>query len=194
MSVAAIILAAGASRRLGQPKQLLRLGGETLLEHTIRLANEARTAPVIVVLGANYEAICASVCLANAIAVCNEQWQTGIASSIHAGLDAIVRAAADCDGAIVLVCDQPKLTSEHLQTLMRGFALSGNAAIVASRYAGALGVPAIFPRSVFDDLRLLKGDQGARALLQNPTCVLVEIEFIGGEVDIDTPEDLAELD
>lgn len=193
MSVAAIVLAAGASRRLRQPKQLLRLGSETLLEHTTRLANEAGAAPVRAVLGANCDAILAAVSLANATAIRNEQWQTGIASSIHAGLDAIARAATDCDGAMVLVCDQPKLTAEHLRVLMHEFALSGNAAIVASSYAGALGVPTIFPRSTFDDLRRLKGDQGARVLLRNPPCAVVEIEFAGGEVDIDRPEDLAQL-
>lgn len=194
MSVAAIVLAAGASRRLGQPKQLLQVNGEMLLERAVRLANEAGTAPIIAVLGANYDAILASASLASAIAVHNEQWPTGIASSIRAGFDAVARTIPNCDGVMLLVCDQPKLTAEHLRVLMHEFPSRNGATIVASSYAGAFGVPAIFPRSTFQHLQRLEGDQGARLLLRNPPCELIAIEFQGGEIDIDHPEDLAQLD
>src|SRR5580658_48652 len=86
MPVAAIILAAGASRRLGQPKQLVGFAGETLLERALRLAKEANASPVLVVLGANFAPICASIPLDKAIPVLNERWELGMASSIQVGL------------------------------------------------------------------------------------------------------------
>lgn len=85
MSVGAIILAAGASRRLGQPKQLLKFRGETLLERAIRLAGEAGAAPVLAVLGSQFEAICASVSFNYSIPVYNDRWQQGLSSTIHSG-------------------------------------------------------------------------------------------------------------
>ena len=193
MSVAAIILAAGASRRLGQPKQLLGLDGETLLARAIRLAAEAGASPVIAVLGAHFNAIGASIASMQVIVVFNEQWEQGIAGSIHAGLDAVNSNAPDSAGVLLLTCDQPRLTAAHLLALLDRFSLSGAKAIVASRYAGSPGVPAVFPRSVFPDLRSLEGDRGARSLLANPPCPLVAVEFTGGEIDIDSPEDMAYL-
>ncbi|MGA3049923.1 MAG: NTP transferase domain-containing protein, partial [Terracidiphilus sp.] len=101
-SVAAIVLAAGASRRLGQPKQLLMNGGETLLARSIRLAYEAGAGPVLVVLGAHLESIRAVVALNDAIVVINEKWEEGIASSIHAGLNELEAIAHDARGALIL--------------------------------------------------------------------------------------------
>lgn len=95
---------------------------------------------------------------------------------------------------MLLVCDQPRLSAEHLRALTLEFASRGGAAAVASGYEGALGVPAVFPRSMFVDLLRLTGDQGARALLRNPPCEVVEISFPGGGLDIDRPEDLAEFE
>jgi molybdenum cofactor cytidylyltransferase len=193
MSVAAIVLAAGASRRLGRPKQLLRLGGETLLARAIRLANEAGASPVIAVLGAQFEAISVSLISMQVIAAFNERWELGIAGSIHAGLDALNSNAPDSTGALLLTCDQPRLTTAHLHALLNEFGAQGANATVASRYAGSVGVPAVFPRSVFPDLLSLEGDRGARSLLANPSCPLIAIEFSGGEIDIDSPEDIAHL-
>lgn len=193
MSVAAIVLAAGASRRLGQPKQLLQVDGESLLARTIRLANEAGASPVIVVLGAQFETIRASISSMQVISVFNELWEMGIAGSIHAGLDAIDSNAPDSSGALLLTCDQPRLTAAHLLALLDKFAAQGANVIVASRYSGSLGVPAVFPRSVFPMLRWLQGDRGARSLLADPPCPLIAVEFSGGEIDIDSPEDIAYL-
>jgi CTP:molybdopterin cytidylyltransferase MocA len=193
-SIPAIVLAAGASRRLGQPKQLLKLGGETLIERAIRLANEAGAVPVIAVLGAHFEIICASVALNDAILSINGQWEKGIASSIHAGLKTLDAAAKGASGVLILSCDQPRLTAAHLRALIEAFSARNQAAIVASAYAGVHGVPAIFPRSVYADLLALRGDQGARALLVKPPCPEIALAFEGGEADIDEPGDLAQLD
>jgi len=193
-SVAGIVLAAGASLRLGQPKQLLMLAGETLLARSIRLAGEAGASPLLTVLGANFEVICASVALDQAIPVINDEWQQGIATTIHAGLNALDGVAPNATGALILSCDQPRLTAAHLRNLIEAFAAQPEPSIAASAYAGVLGIPAVFPRSAFPNLRALQGDKGARALLLEPPCPLIAVPFPGGEIDIDMPADLSQLE
>ena len=151
-SIPAIVLAAGASRRLGQPKQLLKLDGETLVERAVRLANEAGAAPVIAVLGAHYQAIRAAVALEGAIHILNDEWEQGIASSIRAGIDALDAIAREASGVLILSCDQPRLTAGHLRALIQEFTVHNEPTIVASAYAGVHGVPAVFPREAFGNL------------------------------------------
>jgi molybdenum cofactor cytidylyltransferase len=194
MPVAAIVLAAGASRRLGQPKQLLVHRGETLMERAMRLAAEAGALPVLVVLGAGYERLCKTVDAHNAIPVINDRWEHGISTSIHAGLKAMDVSARDTHGAMILACDQTRLTAHHLRLLLEKFSENGQAGIAASAYAGVVGIPAVFPRAVFPELFALRGDKGARALLSKPSCPVVTVDFPGGEVDIDAPPDLEQLE
>lgn len=172
---AAVILAAGASTRLGEPKQLVRLGGETLLERAVRVAREAGCEPVVVVLGAEAERVLAACDLRDARVVRNEQWREGMASSVHAG----VAAADGADGVVLMTCDQPAVTAEHLRALM----VSG--AVTASAYSGRRGVPAYFPASSFPELMRLTGDAGARELLREASV----IDLAGGELDVDTEAD-----
>jgi molybdenum cofactor cytidylyltransferase len=181
-SIPALILAAGGSRRLGQPKQLLMLRGETLIERAIRMAGEAGAAPVIAALGAHFVDIVASIALDNVILSINDQWET---------IDVVATGAS---GVLILGCDQPRLTAAHLRAMIEAFTAHQRAAIVASAYAGIHGAPAIFPRSAFADLFALKGDKGARALLVNPPCRVIALAFDGGEVDIDEPGDLPLLE
>jgi CTP:molybdopterin cytidylyltransferase MocA len=183
MKTAALILAAGASTRLGQPKQLVRLGEETLLGRAIRIANEAGCEPIVVVLGANKEEIEAVVPLGSIHVVHNEEWQEGMASSIRAGLRDL--AVGMTEGVLVMACDQPRVTVEHLRALL------GVNGLASSGYAGRRGVPAVFPRDLFSELMKLQGDAGARDILQHETVTVIELP--GGEVDIDTPEDLEKL-
>jgi len=170
---------------------LIEFGGETLIERAIRLANEAGTAPVIVVLGAHFEIICASIKLMDAILSINDQWERGIASSIHSGLQTLDVVARDAPGALIMSCDQPRLSAAHLRGLIETFIAENRLAVVVSAYAGVHGVPAVFPRGMFAELRALRGDKGARALLSDPPCPVVALAFEGGEVDIDEPGDLA---
>jgi molybdenum cofactor cytidylyltransferase len=196
MPVPALVLAAGASRRLGHPKQLLMHGGETLFLRAIRLATEAGATPVIAVLGAHHERILATVPLnklQNTIPIVNSAWEQGIATSIHAALTALQNCAPHASGALILGCDQPRLTGEHLRAMLDAFAAQPELAIVASAYAGVLGIPAVFPRKLFAELLELRGDQGARALLMQPACPLIALPFPGGEIDIDLPADLDQL-
>jgi CTP:molybdopterin cytidylyltransferase MocA len=194
MSIAAIVLAGGSSRRLGQPKQLLMQGGETLIERAIRLAMEAGAAPLLAVLGAHREVICAAVEFSHAIVVVNEEWERGLATSIHAGLRALDEMDAHIAGVLVMTCDQPRLTASHLRSLMNAFAEQPEPAIVASAYGGSQGVPAVFPRLAFPGLRKLEGDKGARVLLSQPPCPVIALPFDGGDLDIDLPSDLAHLE
>jgi molybdenum cofactor cytidylyltransferase len=193
MTVAAIILAAGGSSRLGRPKQMLEYRGETLLNRAIRLAREAGASPVIVMLGADYETIRASVHDSASIPAHNDRWRQGIASSIHQGMRALRVCAPDAAGVLLMGCDQPLLTAEHLRALIDAFTASEAMAIAASAYAGAHAVPAVFPRVTFADLRALRGDKGARSIIEAGRCPVVDVEFVGGEVDIDLPEDVAQL-
>jgi molybdenum cofactor cytidylyltransferase len=193
MPVAAIVLAAGASRRLGQPKQLLMHGGETMIDRAIRLANESGASPVMAVLGAHCELICKTALMRDAIPIINRAWDQGISASIQAGLAALEDSTPEIAGVLILGCDQPKLTTGHLQALLEEFGALAPPAIVASTYQGAAGIPAVFPRKVFARLHALSGDMGARALLTQPPCRLVALPFDGGEIDIDLPDDIAHL-
>lgn len=174
--IAAVVLAAGASRRLGLPKQLAMLGDETLLERAVRLAREAGCSPVIVVLGAEYEKVLANCVLGDVVPVIHDAWEEGMGSSIRQG----ARACEGVEGVVVMTCDQPAVTVGQLQALMRG------PDVKASRYAGRNGVPAFFPKRYFGRLMALSGDVGARELLRFAEAV----ELVGGELDVDTVGDL----
>ena len=193
-AVPAIVLAAGASLRLGQPKQLLRLPGtqQTLLEHTVRAAQEAELQPVFVVLGAEEEKIARATNLSNAIVLHNPDWPEGMASSIRCGLHAVQTQSPHASGVLLLVCDQPALTSAHLRALLTAHTAEPEA-IIASRYAEARGVPLLAPRALFAELSALTGDRGARALLQAPQRRCIAMDLEQGDLDIDTPEDLSRL-
>ena len=193
MPVPAIILAAGASRRLGQPKQLVQIDDETLLSRTIRIALESIADPIFVVLGANAGKIQELVDMRRVHVFINQDWEQGIASSIHIGVESLVQRVPDISALMILVCDQPKLTSNHLQALVEAYKQHGGTCIVASQYGNVIGIPAIFPQSQFANLLKLQGDSGARHLLRDPSCSVIALPFYGGEEDIDTPVDLAAL-
>lgn len=179
MKVAAVILAAGASTRLGEPKQLIRLGGERLLERSIRVAHEARCSPVIVVFGASMAAIQRECNLQDVVVAINPAWSEGMGSSIRCGMQVI---PPDCAAVILMTCDQPAVTPQHLRQLISHC----DCAPVASTYANRRGVPACFPSESFAELSVLRGDEGARRLLASA----LAIELPGGDLDIDTPEAL----
>lgn len=195
----AIVLAAGASTRLGRPKQLLPLPTppgairenaiETLLQHTVRVAQEASFHPIIVILGAHAARIQHEVPLRECMVRMNPQWQEGMASSIRCGVRAVEENCPGAPGVLLLVCDQPMLTRRHLLELLNAHrAAPGN--IVASAYAGRPGVPVLAPRSFFPVLLALTGDQGAREVLRAGAANLSLVPFEHGEWDIDRPEDM----
>ena len=176
MKTAAVVLAAGASTRLGSAKQVARLDGETLLERAVRVAREAGCSPVVVVLGAAAASIRAGCSLGDAVVVVNEDWASGMGSSVGCG----VQALGYVDGCVLMACDMPAVTAAHLREL------GASGEVTASYYAGRRGVPAYFPADLFGELMQLRGDAGARELLSSARAV----ELAGGEVDVDTVGDL----
>jgi len=190
---AAIVLAAGASTRLGQPKQLLKLSGESLLHRSVRLAAEADCSPIFVVLGFESERMQQELRDLDVESVINSDWQSGMGSSLRSGIAAaLTRKIPAPQRVLLLLCDQIKLSSEILsQLLLTSEKSSGH--IIASRYAQRLGVPAIFPRRFYADLLQVQGDQGARTVIQHHTSHLVAVDFPDGAIDIDTVLDLKHL-
>ena len=174
-----MILAAGGSSRLGSPKQLARISGETLLDRAVRVAGEAGCRPVVI-LGANAELIRQACSLDGIEVILNPDWAEGMATSIRVGIVAVANAVQ----AVLMTCDQPAVTPEHLRRLI---AASADGEVAASRYKMASGtmrngVPACFPGTWFGQLMSLEGDAGARSLLRAAR----GIELPRGELDVDT--------
>ena len=180
MRVAAVVLAAGASSRLGSAKQLARLGNENLLERAVRVAREAGCAPVVVVVGASRDAVLGDSRLDDVVTAINDKWEDGMASSIRVGVEALQLCAVDAEGVVLMTCDQPAVTAAHL------LEISSVDEMKASRYAGRNGIPAFFAKKYFAELMTLRGDKGARELLATARYV----ELKSGELDVDTREDL----
>ncbi|QNI32058.1 nucleotidyltransferase family protein [Alloacidobacterium dinghuense] len=189
---AAIVLAAGASTRLGQPKQLLRLDGESLLRRTVRLAFEAGCSPVFAVLGFNAQRMQQELLVSGAKVVVNPNWRSGMGSSLRCGISALMAEDPVPPKTMLLVCDQARLSGESLSELIRVNA-QGRSLITASRYASRLGVPAIFDKQLYADLLKVEGDQGARSVIQRYLDQTTTVEFHDGIIDIDTPDDLIDL-
>ena len=185
----AIVLAAGASRRFGSPKQLARVDGQSLLQRAIAHATDSVGAGVSVVLGAHAAAIAETLPPGSASLLINRHWQEGIASSIRLGVQ---RLPGACDGVMLVLADQPLVASATLQRLITAWRRQPRQ-IVASHYASVTGVPAIFPRWCFPDLTSLRGDQGARVVIRRYMQHVVRLVHPEAAVDIDYPEDLLEL-
>jgi len=181
VSAAAVILAAGFSRRLGRAKQTLTLGGEMLVERAARTAIEAGLSPVLVVVNRDAD-FCKALEQRGCSVVMNELAAEGMASSIRCGINAAETFRAS--GALLMTCDQVELDVDHLRQLIKK-----PAQITASMYAGRKGIPAYFPASVFAQLLLLQGDVGARDVLR--TAEAIRNESLS--VDIDTEADAATL-
>lgn len=192
VGVGALVLAAGGSRRLGRPKQLLALGGEPLVHRAARLALEAGATPVWVVLGADGGAVRAAVADLPVRCVYNAEWEEGVASSIRSGVVAAGAWEPAPTALLVLLVDQPRVDAPLLERLLAEHRAAPGRR-VACAYGGGLGVPALFPAADFQALGRLRGDRGARALLRDAREAVIAVPFPGGEVDVDRPEDAAEL-
>ena len=202
-NVGAVILAAGGSSRLGQPKQLLTFRGETLVGRAVRAADAAGCAPIVVVVGEIREEIERSLAIRDSriasspgdervtapTVVENAEWQSGIGTSIRRGLEQLPKST---EAAVLLTCDQPFLDAAIVRQLIAAHEETDNP-IVASSYANTLGVPALFHRSCFGALLALPDDAGAKAFILSRRGEVASISFPRGEIDIDTPEDLERL-
>jgi CTP:molybdopterin cytidylyltransferase MocA len=182
------VLAAGGSRRLGTPKQLVLHRGRPLLEAVTAATCAAPVARVAVVLGSGAAEIAGCLSSLDVDLLVNRQWQLGLASSIRcATFWAMARNAA----ALVLVSgDQPHLDAQHVSALLAAHHAAGRA--VASVYSGVRGVPALFPHSYFPRLLELRGDMGAARLLRDSD-VVDEVPWPAGAFDVDQPADVQRL-
>ena len=185
----AIVLAAGASTRFGSAKQLARVAGRPLLHTAVARAADVAGSAVTVVLGARAAELSPLLTHSQASVVINRDWREGMASSIRAG---VARLPASCTAVLLMLVDQAAVTAEDLKRLASTWRRQPDY-IVAARYGMTTGVPAIFPRSVFPDLASLRGDVGARVLLQRNPDRLVRVPMASAAIDIDTPEDLLEM-
>lgn len=184
-----IILAAGASTRLGRPKQLVKLGSRPVLHRVISSAAQVVGHDLTVVLGAHAKDMTRLLSGSSASWVVNRQWEEGISSSIRAGLAVLPPA---CEAVLFLLGDQVGVTADDLRRLVDAW--KGNeGAIAASVYEGQVGVPAIFPHAYFSELAELRGDRGARAILERNRDRLIRVTMPSAAIDLDTPEDLATL-
>lgn len=196
-SCAAIILAAGSSSRLGKPKQLLVVDGETLLRRTARLALGAGCSPVVVVLGANAEQFQPELRGLEVVSTYNTDWEEGMASSLRRGMEEIGRWKEKSANVLILVCDQVRLTLPILVNLLAKHR-SSKANITASSYSGTKGVPAVFSQEIFTELAVVRGDEGARRIIARYPALdpalypghIEIVDFPGGGDDLDAIEDL----
>lgn len=189
---AAIVLAAGASTRLGQPKQLVQFQGKSLLRRTAEAAIASGAWPVMVVLGRDAEALLPELAGLAVAAVANSNWQEGMGSSLRCGVEAFQRASPAATGVLLMVCDQPRITAAHLEGMWARYAATGK--VVAVRHGDRPGVPAIFPAKYLPDLARIAGDKGARSLLGGLVAAEIElVELPEAGFDLDTPEDLVRL-
>jgi molybdenum cofactor cytidylyltransferase len=194
-AVGVVVLAAGASRRMGEPKQLLRCGGESLLRRAVQAALGSRCRPVVVVLGAYAEALGGEA--AGAQVAFNEEWAEGMSSSIRCGLRALDAATSEqVDAAILMLCDQPFVTSEVIKRLVAAYE-EKRTTLVASRYesGGELttGVPALFSRELFAELMGLRGAEGAKRVIMRHASEATVVSVPEASFDVDTPEDYRSL-
>ena len=191
--VGAVILAAGSSSRMGTPKQLLSFRGQTLLRRAALAALGAGCRPVIVVTGAHAEQTRVELRGLDVREAFNARWETGMASSVRAGVGALAEADAEARAVVLMLCDQPYVTGEVIASLVAAHRACGSP-VVASRYGGGLGVPALFDRTVFAELARLEGAAGAKQVIRKYASEAGFVPFPAGEIDVDTPEDFARLE
>ncbi len=187
-TVAIIILAAGASTRMGTPKQLLVYRGRSLLRHITEIAVDSICQPVVVVLGANAEKIRSQVSQLPIQVVENLQWTEGMSASIRVGIQLLNSLPDNIEAVVLALCDQPFLSTQIINQLVEAYR-STRKPLIASEYAGTLGVPALFDRCLFPELIALKEAEGAKQIIKKYTDNIFRFPFPEGAIDIDTPKE-----
>jgi molybdenum cofactor cytidylyltransferase len=186
--IGAIILAAGSGSRIGRTKQLLKIDGESLVRRTAQSAVDAGLRPIIVVTGSESDAVASELNGLGVTAAFNPIWANGIGSSIRCGVSELLKASAAVDAAVILLCDQPRLTADVLLRLIAAFQKAGKAA-AACEFAGTVGPPCCFGRSLFSELAKIPDRDGAKKVLMVDRIRLTKIAWAEGAIDIDTPSD-----
>ena len=183
-----VIMAGGASTRLGKPKQLLQYRGKTLLDHAVNEAINAKADAVVLILGKNADMFQKKIDKEKVRVVINKDWEEGMASSVRLGLNTLLKSKPYMDAVIFMVCDQPHISSSVLNELIITQQKTTKQ-IVTCNYGGSIGPPALFHKKYFKELAKLNGDVGARKIIQQNMHDVATIQFPEGKIDIDTKED-----
>lgn len=188
--LAHLLLAAGASTRMGRPKQLLTWQGKSLIQHAVAQIQLAAVAQkIVVVLGANQELIAPELSGLQVEHIINPDWQEGMGSSIRCGVGYLVSpGAAAWQGICISLVDQPLVQAPQLRALYEHWQTQQQP-ISAASYDGVLGAPALFGAAYFPALLALGGATGARQLLQQHRGVVAPVAMPEARFDLDTPED-----
>ena len=185
-AIVGLVLAAGAGRRFGSPKQLAMFEGRPLLEHVLlAMAGARRLDGVVVVLGAHAEAVLAGVERHGASAVICADWEEGQAASLRTGVAAV---AGRADAVVVTLGDQPAIDARAIDRVVAS--RDGVSLAVRASYRGRPGHPVLLERALLERVAALRGDAGARGLLAGATVKLVPCDGLGSDLDIDTVEEL----
>ncbi len=190
--IGVVILAAGSSSRFGEPKQLLQHNGKSLLQNTIDAALNSSADAVVEVLGANAEKLTNEIDRSGINTIINSEWSEGMASSVRNGLNELLFISPSTDAVIFMVCDQPYVSSHLINDLINTQKQTGKP-IVTCNYGEAIGPPALFHKSLFNELMQLKGDFGARKIIQEHADQVATVSFPDGKIDIDTLDDYDSL-
>ncbi|MBA3263714.1 MAG: nucleotidyltransferase family protein [Thermoleophilaceae bacterium] len=185
--IGGIVLAAGAATRFGSSKQLVDLDGRPLLEHSIRAVAAAPVGRVVVVLGAGADQVIAGVDLHGADFVVCDRWDEGQSASLACGLAEL----SDCEAVVITLGDQPRLSPDAIRRAIAARAAGIDA--VRATYNGEPGHPVLLERRLFDRMRDVTGDHGARNLLRSVPTREAPCEDLGGGEDVDTPAQLDAL-
>lgn len=186
-NIGAIILAAGASTRLGEPKQLLPFEGSTLLRRACDAALASRCETVVVVLGANAARIAGEVESLPVLVAHNQRWSEGMGLSVRVGVEALEAQPQVLEAAVLMPCDQPHLSAEILNGLVDAHHASRRP-VVVSEYEGTWGVPMLFARALWPELLALGGSRGAQSVARRHAEQVECVPFPLGALDVDTRE------
>ena len=188
----AVILAAGASTRMGSPKQLIELDGRPLVVRAVEAALASPAWPVVVVLGAHAAQIRPVLARLPVLIAETPEWSEGMAASIRAGVGMLRQFSRALDGVLVALCDQPAFSADVIAQLLAAQRTTGRS-IAAARFHGRHAAPALFTRAHFETLTHLTGEAGARDLLNADPDQVASVELPALALDLDTPADVAAL-
>lgn len=191
-NVGAVIVAAGASTRMGTPKQLLQFDGRSFLRHTTEVALASMCKPIVVVLGRVAEKMRHEIDQQTVVVVENQEWHRGMGTSISVGIKVINNISTNIEAVVLLLCDQPFVNSDVINQLVEAH-YTTHKPIIACEYASTLGVPALFSRKFFSELMNLDGEKGAKQVIRKYSDSVFSLPFAGGAIDIDTPQDYEQL-
>ena len=189
MNTAIIILAAGASSRMGMPKQLLMIEGKTLIKRVSDLAMNTSCHPIVVVLGANKNELRSELDKMPITIIDNPKWEDGVSSSIKMGLVGAYMTQKDIDAVIFLTVDMPFVSVSLINKMLIEANQNLDSQVVACNYEKQSGIPVLFKRSLFNDLLELKGDEGAKKIVKQNKDKSTFIDFPEGKFDLDTMDE-----